>query len=52
MSYDLLPGYTLPAHHPFVGREAFQCDVCHGIFYPDPVDLPADCPYCAEEEGL
>lgn len=43
-----LPGFTLPSHHPFAGREAYQCPVCYGIFYPDAV--PTECPYCDEDD--
>ena len=39
---------TLPAEHLLAGRNAWQCDICHGIFYPD--GEPAECPYCAEDE--
>lgn len=43
-----LEGLDLPAWHPFAGRLAMQCEVCHGIYYPASAEAP--CPYCHEED--
>jgi rubrerythrin len=39
----------LPDGHPLAPREAWQCDICHGIFYPNG-EQPTECPYCADED--
>jgi rubrerythrin len=40
---------NIPAGHPLAGREAWQCNICQGIFYPEDNE-PVECPYCTEED--
>lgn len=40
---------TIPAGHPLAGREAWQCNICQGIFYPEDNE-PVECPYCTDED--
>lgn len=41
---------ALPGGHPLAPRDAWSCDICHGIFYPSG-DIPAECPYCTEDDA-
>jgi rubrerythrin len=40
---------TIPAGHPLAGREAWQCNICQGIFYQEDNE-PVECPYCTDED--
>lgn len=40
---------NIPAGQPLAGREAWQCNICQGIFYPEDNE-PVECPYCTDED--
>ena len=49
-TFTRLPDVDLPHWHPAAPTRprAYQCDTCHGIFYP--TGEPTSCPYCEDDD--